>query len=91
MRRMATLIIALMGLALIAAAARAEEPNLSREDLQKIATHVVVGKVNAICERVEEKGGWKYTRYVAELPVEECQKGTGLTSLLRGILYGLAD
>src|SRR5215475_8014270 len=60
-----------------AACGRAELENLSADALQKKATHVVVGKVTAIYERVETDRDWTYTRYVAEIRVSDTEKGEG--------------
>ena len=57
---------------------RAEKVDMSAEDLRKTATHIVTGQVVAIYERTESDGDWKYTRYVAEVRVTECEKGDGV-------------
>jgi hypothetical protein len=77
MHRTGTL-IALMALALMADAARAEKIDMTPEELFQTATHVVVGKVAAVYERTETAGDWRYIHYVAEIPVAECKKGEGL-------------
>jgi hypothetical protein len=57
---------------------RAEKVNMSPEELRKTATHVITGQVTAVYERTETTGDWKYTKYVAEIRVEECEKGDGV-------------
>jgi hypothetical protein len=57
---------------------RAEKVNLSPEQLRRTATHVVTGQVTAVYARTETEGDWKYTRYVAEVRVGECEKGDGI-------------
>ena len=56
---------------------RAEKSPLSPDELRKTATHVVTGRVAAVFERTEVAGDWKYTRFVAEVRVDECEKGDG--------------
>lgn len=58
----------------------AEKVNLSSEQLEKIATHVVDGKVLAIYVRKQADANWKYTHYVAEIQVEKCSKGEGIAT-----------
>jgi hypothetical protein len=57
---------------------RAEKVPLSPEELKQTATHVVTGKVVAVYARTETAGDWKYTKYVAEVRVGECEKGDGI-------------
>jgi hypothetical protein len=70
-------LVATASMALLGASARAEKVNMSPADLQSTATHVVVGKVNAIYERTAVDGDWNYTHYVAEIRVDACKKGEG--------------
>ena len=58
--------------------ARAEKVPLSPEELRKTATHIVAGRVTAVYERPETAGDWQYTHYVAEVRVDECEKGDGV-------------
>ncbi len=62
----------------LVAPVRAEKVPLSPEELLKTATHVVTGKVLAVYSRTATEGDWKYTRYVAEVRVDECAKGDGV-------------
>jgi hypothetical protein len=57
---------------------RAEKVDMSPEELRKTATHVVTGQVTAVYARTATEGDWKYTRYVAEVRVGECEKGGGI-------------
>ncbi len=61
-----------------AGATLAEKANMAASDLSKTATHLIVGKVAAVYERTETTGDWKYTKYVAEIRVSNCEKGEGL-------------
>jgi hypothetical protein len=57
---------------------RAEKIDMSPEELRKTATHVLTGRVTAVYDRTETAGDWKYTHYVAEIRVEDCEKGDGI-------------
>jgi hypothetical protein len=57
---------------------RAEKVDMSPEQLRKTATHVITGQVTVVYERTETTGEWKYTKYAAEIRVEECEKGDGI-------------
>ena len=59
----------------------------SKEQLEKIATHVVVGKVQAIYSYKEREGipvlsGYEYDRKVAEIKIDKIEKGKITESLL---------
>ena len=59
----------------------------SKEHLEKIATHVVVGKVQAIYSYKEREGipvlsGYEYDRKVAEVKIEKIEKGKISESLV---------
>jgi hypothetical protein len=85
---MRILMILLMGTALLGGVARAEKPNvllsgekpdMSPQDLQETATHIVVGMVTGVYQGEFFLGrDWRNTRYVAEIRVGKCEKGTGL-------------
>jgi hypothetical protein len=62
----------------LALSVRAEKADMPPEGLRKRATHVVVGKVRSIYTRESREGKWRYTRYVAEVSVNEVEKGEGL-------------
>jgi hypothetical protein len=71
-------LFAVVASAALATPLRAEKVEMSPEELRKTATHVITGQVTAVYERTEAAGDWKYTRYVAEIRVEECEKGDGV-------------
>ena len=48
---------------------RAAVPNQSVENLQKNATHIVVGKVTKIGHDTTTSGNYEETKYVAEISV----------------------
>ena len=83
-RRLAALVFTasaggvLLGMIARAAPSAAERPDLSPETLRKAATHVVVGKVAQVWTREESKHRFDFIRYVAEIAVEEVEKGEGL-------------
>lgn len=62
----------------LATPARAEKEPLSQDELQKMATHIVVGKVNAIYSYNTKDPTWLTTHCVAEVAVEKVEKGEGL-------------
>src|SRR5262249_23177411 len=70
--------LALAALAALAGPSPGEKVPLSPRELRDTATHVVTGKVQAVYHRSEDAGDWRYTRYVAEVRVAECEKGPGL-------------
>lgn len=73
------------GSAASATCGSAEKADLSPEALAKTATHIVIGQVEEIWTRVDDKGPWKTTRYVAEIRVEKVDKGEGLVT--GGLVY----
>lgn len=73
------LVFALPCLVAAAAPANAEKVDLSPAELRSTATHVVTGQVVAIYQREERRGDWSYTRYLAELQVDQCEKGEGIS------------
>jgi hypothetical protein len=58
--------------------AKAEKIDLSPTQLLNTATHVIEGQVLAVFERSETHGDWKYTKYVAEVRVDQSDKGEGI-------------
>ncbi|MHC4598150.1 MAG: hypothetical protein ACYS47_04010 [Planctomycetota bacterium] len=56
----------------------AEKADLDREQLRKVATHIVAGEVQSIFTKTEVDGPWRYTRYLAEVRVEVAEKGDGV-------------
>ena len=72
-------------MALLAAAATAEVPDLSRDDLNHLATHVVTGQVQRIYTNVETGGGYEFTHGLAEISITGLEKGDGLK--VGGLVY----
>jgi len=65
-------------MAAIVSIAKAEKIDLSPAQLLKTATHVIDGQVLAVYERTETHGDWRYTKCLAEVRVDTCDKGEGL-------------
>jgi hypothetical protein len=60
----------------------AEKAPYSKQQLEKIATHIVVGRVQAIYSFTEREGNDEYVRKVAEVKVEKLEKGKGPARLV---------
>ena len=65
----------------------AAKAHYSKDQLEKIATHVIVGKVQAVYLYKERKGipalgGYEYDRKVAEVKIEKIEKGKISESLV---------
>lgn len=58
----------------------AEIPKLSKEALQKSASHILTGTVERTYEHKEERGGFVYTYGVAEIAVERVAKGADVVA-----------
>jgi len=71
-------LLATLTVVLTTITALAEKVNMSPEQLRKTATHVVTGQVAAIYERTVRDQNWETTYYVAEVKVNDCEKGDGL-------------
>jgi len=56
----------------------AVQARATREALQEHATHIITGKVAAIYQRITADDSYKQLRYVAEIVVDECEKGEGI-------------
>lgn len=56
----------------------AEKPDTPPAALRKHASHIVVGKVNAIYSRVRMHGKMRVTNYIAEVKVKAVEKGEGI-------------
>ena len=54
----------------------------TKKQLEKIATHIVVGTVQAVYTRTEREGSYEYTRKVAEIRIESLEKGEGPSGLV---------
>lgn len=68
----------LFGLLLSAGAAFAEKALMSKEEMLEMATHVVVGEVVNVYSKVEERGDYRVTLYVAEVKTSKVEKGSGV-------------
>jgi hypothetical protein len=53
----------------------AEKVDMTSEELRATATHIISGQVLAVYQRTETAGDWKYTRFIAEIRVHDCEKG----------------
>lgn len=60
--------------------AAAEKAPMPPAALRDTATHVVVGKVAAIYTRKATDGDWEVTHRVAEVEVQQVEKGEGLAA-----------
>ena len=77
--KMIRFLSALLPLVFLPAIWAAKAPS-SKEQLEKIATHVVAGKVQAIYSYKEREGipvlsGYEYDRKVAEVKIDKVEKG----------------
>ena len=79
-------LFALAGLSLfVISPLTAEKVPMSPEKLKETATHVVKGKVQAIYSRVVKDEKWRTTHWVAEVEIQEVEKGEGLAK--GGLVY----
>lgn len=62
--------------------ARAEKRPLTKAELEETASHIVVGKVQAVYSFKERVKNYGYTRYVAEVKVDKQEKGEGPKDLI---------
>lgn len=60
---------------LVLPSAWGEKAPSSKKHLEQTATHIVVGKVQAIYSRTEREGSYEYDRKVAEVKVGKVEKG----------------
>ena len=67
--------------------AEAERANASPAQLQEGATHVLLGTVKAVYTRTATQGGWRVTRYVAEVEVVKSEKGNLAKGQLAYVRY----
>lgn len=75
----------LAALMMLPAAASAEKVDMTPAELRKTATDVVVGVPTAIYHLVQREGDWQYTHYVAEVKVDQVEKGNDLQA--GGLVY----
>ncbi len=79
----AVVLVASTVLLLLACPAPAEKAPYSTEQLESTATHIVVGKVQAIYTCTEREGNYEYVRKVAEVKIDKLEKGRGPS----GVIY----
>ena len=79
----AVVLVASAVVLLLACPAPAEKAPYSTEQLESTATHIVVGKVQAIYTRTEREGNYEYVRKVAEVKIDKLEKGKGPS----GVVY----
>ena len=60
---------------LILPSAKGAKAPSSKKQLEQVATHVMVGKVQAIYSYKEREGRYEYDRKVAEVKIEKVEKG----------------
>lgn len=65
-------------IALAMNSARAEKVDMTPEQLQMTATHVISGLVKDIYSTMEREGDYEVTRFIAEIVIEKVEKGDGL-------------
>jgi hypothetical protein len=58
--------------------AYAAKPSTPTKQLEKDATHIVVGKVQSISSSTQHSGEYDITNYIAEIAVDKIEKGDGL-------------
>jgi hypothetical protein len=71
-------IATLLGALLAASTAFAAKPITSPDQMQKAATHIIVGKVLSISSTKSQQGDFATTNYVAEIAIDRVEKGDGL-------------
>ena len=74
--------LVLVSLLVLPSAKGAKAPS-SKKQLEQVATHVVVGKVQAIYSRTEREGNYEYVRKVAEVKIDKVEKG----KISEGLVY----
>lgn len=73
-----SLIIGLTAAIAMATTLWAVGPKLTPQQMHEMATHVITGKVDAIYKRTAQQGDWEYTYYLAEISVNDSEKGEGV-------------
>ena len=77
-----TTLLTLASLFVLAANTHAEKAPYSKKKLEEVATHIVVGKVQAIYSHTERDGDYEYVRKAAEVKIEKIEKGKGPDQLI---------
>jgi hypothetical protein len=75
---MRSVVVAVLGLVVLAGSARAEKVDMSPAALRDTATHVVVGEVKGVYARDVDADSWRTRHYVAEVAVRDVEKGDGI-------------
>jgi hypothetical protein len=65
-------------LSVVTSPAHGEKVNMSPAELKETATHVIVGDLLKIFERKQTDKDWNTTYYVAEVRVNEVEKGSDI-------------
>jgi hypothetical protein len=81
-RKMIRFLFVLLPLVFLPSIWAAKAPS-SKEQLEKTATHIVVGKVQAIYSYKAREGRYEYDRKVAEVKIDKVEKG----KILEGLVY----
>jgi hypothetical protein len=78
-RSAAVSFFAAVGLVTLALApGHAAKPSTSKAQLEKDATHILVGKVRSISSSRNMTGQYEITGYIAEIEVDKVEKGPGV-------------
>jgi hypothetical protein len=72
------LAVKLFTLGMLVSPIAAEKVNMTPGRLKGTATHVIIAEVRHIYERMEVDQDWKTIRYLAEVRVNEVEKGEGV-------------
>ena len=67
---------------LVLPSAKGAKADYSKKQLEQVATHIVVGKVQAIYSRTEREGNYEYDRKMAEVKIDKVEKGKISESLV---------
>ena len=78
----AVVLVASAVILLLTCPALAEKAPSSQKQLESIATHIVVGKVQAIYTRTEREGNYEYVRKVAEVKLDRLENGKGPSGVI---------
>ena len=69
----------ILALSLVSSPLRAEVPKRSTDELKSDASHIVIGKVQAVYSTKRKSADWEDTDLVAQLTVLQVEKGTQLS------------
>ena len=68
---------------LVLPSAKGAKAPYSKKQLEQVATHIVVGKVQAVYSRTEREENYEYVRKLAEVKVDKVEKG----KVPEGLIY----